>query len=224
MAAWCVLSIVFYRPEDGGGLFSGRARASTYIHYVRYTIYGQGKLAFLIPAIFLGLGGLRRERANHTAVLTLALPVSRNRLVGTRFAVGLAELAVLAMLPGLLTPLLSPFVHQSYPIEEALRFFVVWFAYGTYIFALSFFLSVVMRGDYTAPATCWLVLMLQAAVDSTWQHLRPYGLAPLSDIGGGWDRVAGIGGPLPWFGMTIMILLSAAMFATACRITQTQDS
>jgi hypothetical protein len=59
-------------------------------------------LLFQLMVIFLELGGLFRERAHHTAVFTPALPVSRVQLVAAHAAVGLAEMAVLALLPALL--------------------------------------------------------------------------------------------------------------------------
>ena len=59
-------------------------------------------------AVLLGTGGLLSQASGGGALFTLSLPVSRDRLLGVRAATGLAELLVLAFVPSLLLPLLSP--------------------------------------------------------------------------------------------------------------------
>jgi ABC-type transport system involved in multi-copper enzyme maturation permease subunit len=63
--------------------------AKTYVGYIHKLVYaGSVRGLFLIFALVLGLGGLKRERALNTAGFTLALPVSRLRLVTVRAVVG----------------------------------------------------------------------------------------------------------------------------------------
>lgn len=59
---------------------------------------------FALLVIFLGLGGPHRERLQDSAGFTLALPVSRFRVVEIRVVMGMAELAVLALTPAILIP------------------------------------------------------------------------------------------------------------------------
>jgi hypothetical protein len=59
------------------------------------------------------------QAAGRGGLFTLSLPVSRNRLVMTRAGTGLAEVAVLALVPSLVFPLLSPLVGQPYAIADA---------------------------------------------------------------------------------------------------------
>ena len=95
------------------------SRTTTYSEHIDELIYaGEAKALFTFLAIFLGLGGLRREHARHTAAFTLALPCSRTQLVVAQLAMGLAEIAALALLPALLIPSLSALVHQSYAALE----------------------------------------------------------------------------------------------------------
>src|SRR5579863_7469992 len=94
-----------------------------YSEYIYSSIFdGLGKSLFELLVMFLGLGGLRRERAHHTVTFTLALPVSRSQVVGAQIVVGLVELAALAILPELLIQPLSGLVHHSYPMAYGLRF------------------------------------------------------------------------------------------------------
>lgn len=120
MAGYCAFMVIFWRQNQAP--FSVRMAGHTYSEYADNLIFGSfGKVTFVVSVVFLGLGGLLRERAHRRAAFTLALPVSRAQLVGTQVAVGLTELALLALLPALLIPPLSAIVHQSYPIAEALR-------------------------------------------------------------------------------------------------------
>src|SRR5258707_3470285 len=63
-----------------------------------------------IFAVLLGTGGLLSQVSGGGALFTLSLPASRPRLLAVRAATGLVELLVLAVVPSLLIPLLSPAV------------------------------------------------------------------------------------------------------------------
>src|SRR5581483_6324842 len=75
---------------------------------------------WVVFAALLGTGGLLSEGSRGTALFTLSLPASRSRLLGIRAAAALGELLLLAVLPSLLVPLLSPGVGESYGLVEAL--------------------------------------------------------------------------------------------------------
>ena len=94
-------------------------------------------------AVLLGTGGLLSQASGGGALFTLSLPVSRSRLLGVRAATGLAELLVLALVPSLLLPLLSPAVGQTYSVGDALVHGVCLFIAGAVFFSLAFLLSTV---------------------------------------------------------------------------------
>lgn len=178
--------------------------------------------------IFLGLGGLQRERANRTAGFTLGLPVSRLRVVGTQIAVGTIELAVLAALPAILIPSLSAASHRSYPFPVALHFSVLWFFGGLVIFAASFLLSVAIPGEYTAPVVCYLALVLHTFV-AAWHPLAVYRLNLMWIMGEfqtmRWNTAHSLlqPPPLSWPRMSAMALFAFLLFSAAIRVTDKQD-
>lgn len=210
LAGWCLCLVLFREPTG-----------EPYDVSINTLIFdGLGKGLFVLLVIFLGLGGLLREHGHHTAVFTLALPVSRAQLIGSQIAVGLAELALLALLPALLIQPLSALMHQSYAMAAALRFGLLRFICGTVIFAISFFLSVVLRGEYTAAVGCYFALMVDG-VGSNWLH--PYRTNLMRTIAARWDWDAGgpdLSGPLPWTLLSIMMLIGLALFAASIRITE----
>jgi hypothetical protein len=224
LAVYCAF-MIFFRPQLQVS-FPARLVDVSFGEYMNAQVFGgMGKILFVALVIFLGLGGLLRERAHRTAAFTLALPVSRVQLVGAQMGVGLAELALLAWLPALLMPPLSALVHQSYPVAEASRYGLLRFTCGAEIFAMSYLLSVVLRWEYTAPVACFMALGLQARV-AGWSPLRPYSLNLLRALDGRWDwnaTVSQVNGPLPWTDLSIMMLIALALFAAATSITQRQD-
>ena len=122
----------------------------SYAHYLCSAVYKANVLdLYVLLVIVLGLGGVLQERAQGTAGLTLSLPVSRWRLIVVRAAIGWTQVALLALLPALLIPLLSPYVGQAFPVARALQFSVLWTGCGTVIFALTFFFSAALSGAYS---------------------------------------------------------------------------
>src|SRR5258708_33137852 len=83
--AWVCCAIILTQHGN-------RAHADPPISYDAYiwkAVYkGYVRDFFIILVIVLGGGGLLQERAHGTAGFTLALPVSRSRLMGVRAAVG----------------------------------------------------------------------------------------------------------------------------------------
>ncbi len=208
LAGFCFFATLFH--QQIGSFGSGDTSARIY-----HLIYGgTAKGIFAILSIFLGLGGLIRERAHRTATFTLALPVSRLRLIGTQIGVGLSELAVLSFLPALLIPLLSRLAREPYRFADALHFSVLWLVCGSIIFASAYFLSVVLEGEYTAPVACYILLMLQALIAS-WGPLRPYRLNLM------WTMAEFPA--TPWERLLSLTLIAFALFALAGWRTRKQD-
>jgi ABC-type transport system involved in multi-copper enzyme maturation permease subunit len=130
-----------------------RGEQMSYPLYVWLSL-SHGFLQFLwvVAAVILGLGGLIREEALGSSGFTLALPVSRREHILTRAGVGAAEAIALGFIPGLIVVLLSPMIGRSYPLWQALMFAGLLVLAGLVFYALGFFLSHVLRGEYAAPA------------------------------------------------------------------------
>ena len=231
LIGFCLFAVLFLNQNRASGdLVIPVLRSSIFSERIYDLVYkGTAKGVFAILTIFLGLGGLLRERRSRTAIFTLSLPVSRFRLIGTQMVVGMSEMAVLSLLPALLIPLLSRFVHESYPLAEALHFSMLWFACGSIIFAAGFLMSVALSGEYTAPVVCYLALVLQALVMTTTAIGRSYCLNLMWTMGEfgrmhwDWQHKSLIPDPLPWARLLILMLIALCMLALASRITNRQD-
>jgi ABC-2 type transport system permease protein len=223
IACLCVGFVLFHR--QGANVAD---RSKTYIEYIWRIVYkGYLRELFVLLALLLGVGGLRRERDHGTAGFTLTLPLSRFRLISSRAVVGLLEVALLSLLPVLVIPALSSFVGQVYPWSQALRFSLLWMVGGAFLFAMGFLASILFAGEYTA-AVVAVIVMLCYSVVADLPFLEHY----VIDVH---DLMSGAGmyyfqpgiyllvGPLPWMALSEIVLVVCGSVALAGRITQKQD-
>ena len=168
IAAMCAAEVLFAGPARHWlGL---RLSPDSYVHYIyRLTYAGTVRGLFSLFAGVLGLGGLQRERSLGTAGSTLALPVSRLRLVLVRAGVGVAEIAAMALLPALIIPALSGLVQQTYPLSQAVQFGLLWFICGVAGFSAWLLASAFFASDLTALTVCFAAgFLLGAAEQLSW--------------------------------------------------------
>ena len=120
----------------GGAIKEAIAAQQTFRGFVWWQWYRQN-LTYLVVIFgaLLGAGGLLAKSGGAT-LFTLSLPVSRTRLIGTRAAIGLAELLAIAVVPSLVLPLLAPSIGQSYSVIDVVVHGACMFIVGSVFFAL----------------------------------------------------------------------------------------
>ena len=155
---------------------------------------GVQRTIYMLFAILLGQGGLTRERDIGTAGFTLALPVTRRRLMLSRAAGGAVGLAALAAVPIIAIVVTTPFVDHPYPLARAIVFGLRWIVGGWVLFALGFFTSAAMTGEYT-PFVAALVVFFSETVTLQFTRLAkpaamPY-LFTVQEVMGGIRRGGG---------------------------------
>src|ERR1700681_1137802 len=99
-------SFVFFHRDASSGLSNEPLSYPVYVWRITYK--GYLRELFMILAILLRLGGLTWMRDQRTAGFTLALPVSRWRLLAARALVGIGQVVLRRSLPAIVLPLLSP--------------------------------------------------------------------------------------------------------------------
>jgi len=228
MALICAGFVFFHRDVSSGMTERASREPLSYTAYLwRLTYKGYLRSLFLIITLFLGLGGLTRERDLRTVGFTLALPVSRIRLVATRAVVGVLEVVLLAALPALLLPMLSRLVHQAYPPSQAWGFAILWATVGALTYAIGLLASVLFGGEFTAPvAACFGLFGYSLLADMS--LAQPY-LTEIHDVMSGIDmpyftqRTGLLTGPLPWPTLLAISLGSAALIGIGVFVTDRQD-
>jgi len=208
--------------------FAERLAAASFSQFITRLVFdGTAKGVFVIFVVFLGLGGFLREQAEGTSDFTIALPATRRRMAAVRAAIGLLEMIALALVPALVVPVLSPLVHEAYPLLDTLRFALLWAVGGSLLFALSFLLSTLFSGEYTALLAAYVIVFAHTLV-AIWRPVRPYHLNLMQTMGG-W-RVVHLGaqhevlfGPLPWIRLTTIALLATTLMTISLERIQRQD-
>jgi len=133
--------------EIGRRVTEAMELARSYRGYVWSQWHRQNLLQmWAVFAVLLGTGGLLSQGSGGGALFTLSLPATRNRLLGVRAATGLAELLVLAFVPSLLLPMLSPIIGQTYGVGDTVVHGACLFIAGAVFFSLTFLLSTVFTG------------------------------------------------------------------------------
>jgi len=157
-------------------------------------------------AALLGTGGLLSESSGRGMLFTLSLPASRKRLLGFRAAVGLAEFLVLAFVPSLFIPLLSPAVGETYGLGNVLIHSACQSIAGAVFFSLAFLLSTMFH-DLWRPLLITLSLAAALALfEQVFRILSPYNIFRVMSA-----EVYFRTGQLPWLGLLTCAVASAAM-------------
>lgn len=125
---------------------------------------GSVRNIFVLLVVAFGLGGLAQESTRGSAAFTLALPVTRTRLLASRAIVGVLEVVAVALVPTITVVGLSPLIGETFNMTEAALYSIQWAATGTLLFAMAFLLSVWLTGAYAALTASILVLAVCASI------------------------------------------------------------
>jgi hypothetical protein len=193
----------------GAAIKEGIAAQQTFRGFVWWQWYRQN-LTYLVVVFgaLLGAGGLI-ARSGGATLFTLSLPVSRNQLVGTRAAIGLAELLGIAIVPSLVLPLLAPSIGQSYSVIDVVVHGACMFIVGSVFFSLAALLS----NDYSDMWRPVLIACIVAAALGMLEYIpaiAPYGIFHVMN-GETYYRHAGV----PWIGLLVSAGMSAALLRMA---------
>jgi ABC-type transport system involved in multi-copper enzyme maturation permease subunit len=230
IAIFCAMVVLFNvqlqrHPEQIPPGFRG----VTYSEHVYDFVYGgMAKGLFVVLMLFIGLGGLLRERRRGPAAFTLALPATRTQMMVAQIVVGVLEVFAIAALPLILIPTLSPLVDQFYSVSTSLHFALLWLGGGLMVFALAFLCSALFAGEYTALVVAFLGIFavpLAAQVPA----LQPYRVNFLQTMGEfgtmHWNPEHSLllPSPMPWMRLLVFSGISAGLLWIALTVTKQQD-
>jgi ABC-type transport system involved in multi-copper enzyme maturation permease subunit len=204
--------------EIGRQISENAALARDYRGYIWSQWFRQSmRQLWALFAVLLGAGGLLAQASRGGALFMLALPVSRRRLLGVRAAAALAELLILALIPALLIPLLSPAIGQSYSFADAIVHGTCMFIAGSVLFSITFLLSTVFSDVWRPP----LIALCLAVVARLLE--RFFGGEHLSLLAVMTAESYFRGGGVPWQGLLVSAAVSAALLYAATRTIARQD-
>lgn len=189
--------------------------------------FAQGYLTgvWILSVILLGMGGLVRERAVGTSPFTLALPVSRTRLIGVRMALVIFQAISLAVIPWIAIIVITHLAGSPILLSQAAFYLLLLISGGLIYLAMAILISSLIEGEYTAPAVAYGLTILTGIVFGNVSRLRPY-----LDI---WRFMGGdnhldkstylLVGPFPWAGASACLFIAAAMLFSSVLAIQRQE-
>jgi hypothetical protein len=119
------------------------------------------------------------------------------------------------LVPAVVVDSVSPLVRETFPLAHALRISVLWTGCGIVVFAGAFLLSIVVPGEYSAPAVCIAALFFYLAL----VHVQPLARFPSANV----FSVMNMVGPIPWLRLAIMGMVAMGFIAIGSFVTRRQD-
>ncbi len=179
-------------------------------------------IMWVLSVVLLGMGGIIREQAIGTSSLTLALPVSRRRLLGVRIGTGVLEAFVLALVPWVAVFFVSSLGRRPVSITQVASYVLLLVGGGLVYFALAILVSSLVSGEYTAPALAFGIVLLAAILFDAW--LRQLNVWRLVTGDFSIDRTTYLlSAHLPWLGILSSLSAAALMLLASTIVLQRRD-
>jgi hypothetical protein len=179
-------------------------------------------IMWVLAVVLLGMGGLVRESAMGTSSLTLALPVSRARLLGVRAGMGILEAIVLGVAPWIAVFVVSSIAGKPILIWQVGSYVLLLVGGGLVYFALAVLVSSLVVGEYTAPAFAFGVVLLAAMLFDAW--LRRFNLWRLVTGDFCVDRTTYLlSAHLPWLAIVGSLSAAALMLLASIVVVQRRE-
>jgi len=188
------------------------------------TITGPLFLFWGFSAMFLGLGGLLREREVGSVDYTLSLPVSRNRWFFYRSMNGAVQSMAAALIPALSVPVIAALSGGDYPVGDALTLGIRLGLGGMLFYSIGLLASTLFAGDFTSAG---IGVALVFAVNNSTRVIESLRGLNLQDAITPTQMIDQssylIRGQMPWSGIVLSFALSLALLAWAWKVTIARD-
>ena len=194
-----------------------------YYYNVLYSAHVLLCFMWVMAVTLLAMGGLVREKAVGTAPFTLALPVSRARLMAVRIAVVLGEAMALIVVPWAVMFLIGSITGKTRSPQQALFYMALLAGGGTVFLGTALLTSSLVEGEYTAPVVTFsAVFGISVVLSGGSLHIY----SPMEFIVGAEfvDRYTRLlTGSIPWLRIGISALVGALLAGLATKSVQSRD-
>ncbi len=194
-----------------------------YYNYVLFAGHSILVMMWVLAVTLIMMGGLLRERATGSSAFTLALPVSRTRLMMVRICTGLVQAILLAIIPWIAMFSVGGIFGKTHSVSQAAYYLVLLLGGGAVFFGMAVLISSLISGEYTAPVVSFGAVVVTAVALSS-AALRPY--SP-------WEFMTGSGYlnrqtnllllPIPWLQAAIYLFLAGLLLAISVRLMRQQE-
>lgn len=217
-----ILAICSYGVLHGDAI-ANPDQPTTWYYFVLQKAHESLVTLWVLGVSLLMMGGLVRETAVGASDFTLALPVSRARLMVARIGVGFLQAITLAVTPWTVMFLLACATGKANSLENA-GFHLLLLAGGGSVFvAWALLVSSLVSGEYTAPAASLgaVVVVSIALGDKPLDAWSPFALL----IGEAYlnPHTLMFAGPVPWLRLAVTIMVATALTWAAVKAVEMRD-
>jgi ABC-2 type transport system permease protein len=194
-----------------------------YYNYVFFTGHQILVMMWALAVTLIMMGGLLREKATGSSAFTLALPVSRTRLMMVRICMGLAQAVVLAIVPWTAMFTVGSIFGKTHSVSQAAFYLVLLLGGGLVFFAMAVLISSLISGEYTAPVVSFGAVIV-TAVSLSSAALRPYdpwAFMTGSEYLNRQTNVLLL--PIPWLRAAIYVFLAGLLLALSIKVIQQRE-
>lgn len=210
-------SVVYFNHEGE------RISPLTWYNFVLQRAHNQISILWLLSVSLLMMGGLLHESGVGASDFTLALPVSRARLMMARIWMGYAQSIVLAIVPWTVMFLIDLSLVKVNFLYSAWFHAAILVGGGSLFAAWALLVSSLIAGPYTAPAVALGGILVGGFLlgDPSYKNWSPYSLVtgqPFLNL-----HTNALEGPIPWVRLAVTIAIAAALTWTAIKVVERKD-
>lgn len=145
----CVAFCLMWVVEFGKEIVASRGQAGLFDLF--HSVQAGLSFCWVLAVTFLMMGGLLQEKIVGASSFTLALPVSRLRLMSARFGMGFVQAITLAVVPWIGMITYAAVAGYHYPLRQACFHVFLLLSGGVVFVTIAFLISSLVEGQYTAP-------------------------------------------------------------------------
>lgn len=195
----------------------------TKFDYHYFVLHSGGQLLsvmWLVATTLLMMGGLVQEKAVGVSSFTLALPVSRARLMGVRIWAGLIQAAILAVIPWIAMFAVLRAAGRPVSLAQVWFYFVLFVGGGMVFAGVALLISSLVDGQYTAPMVALGVLLVCGNAPSFLDFINPLVFMAGRHYMGPSNMLVG---PVPWARFAANVCVAALFIFASVKVVQNRD-
>lgn len=198
-------------------------RATRYFYWVLSDGHQLLAIMWILAVTLLMMGGLVREKASGASPFTLALPVSRTRLIAVRIGMGFLQAMALVIVPWSAMFLLTCTLGKTHSFAQTWFYILLLAGGGLVFFALAVLISSLFEGEYTAPVVSFGIVFAVGIVFDR-AELRPY--SPWTFVMGtrymNWQTYF-LREPIPWLHLGVSVCIAVLLLMASVKIIQKRE-
>ncbi len=191
-----------------------------YYYFALRSTHDVLNLLWLCGVTLLIMGGLLQEKSNGSASFTLALPVSRLRLMNVRIGASLLEAAVLLLAPCAVIYAEASLMGPARSISQMLFWIVVKASGGAVFIGTALLISSLVEGTYTAPTISAGILLLFGNALKSYSYWNPLNFMGGRDY---LDAANQVSGPWPWGHAALYLCIAAVLIWISIKVVERKD-